>query len=229
MAAGPLSCGAVPPRGGFPAEGWLFQEMAFACGSCYRNERLCPSAPAPERAKASREGRWRGAGVELGPPTPHPCPGRACGLTSPPGLCHGGNVGDLLVRGTQHAPTLRPPPCRPRGSRSPSPPRHHPLARSLLVLSCLQRPRAMPARPWCHPPRRGLLQRLQVQGGGLGFGVFLPLNSIFSTLRLSGGSRQRLLLRETSGFAVVANALILAPWKTLLRPALRFPATSERK
>lgn len=63
---GPSSGGALcPPCGGFPAEGCLFQEMAFACGSCYRNERLCPSAPAPKRAKASREGRPRGAGVEL--------------------------------------------------------------------------------------------------------------------------------------------------------------------
>lgn len=32
---------------------------------------------------------------------------------------------------------------------------------------------------------------------------------------------------KTSGFAVVANALIPVPWKTLLRPALCFPATSE--
>lgn len=57
---------------------------------------------------------------------------------------------------------------------------------------------------------QGLLQGLQVQGDELGIVLryfFFPLNSIFSTLWSSGGSRRRLLLRETSGVAIVANAL----------------------
>lgn len=46
-----------------------------------------------------------------------------------------------------------------------------------------------------------------MQGDGFGVGFFPPLNSIFSTRRSSRGSRRRLLLRETSGFAFVADAL----------------------
>lgn len=62
-----------------------------------------------------------------------------------------------------------------------------------------------------------------MQGDGFGVGFFPPLNSIFSTCRSSRGSRRQLLLRETSGFAVVADALIPAPWKTLPRPAPQPP------
>lgn len=71
--------------------------------------------------------------------------------------------------------------------------------------------------------RWGPLRGLQVQGDGFGVGFFPPLNSIFSTRRSSRGSRRQLLLRETSGFAVVADALIPVPWKTLPRPAPQPP------
>lgn len=107
----------------------------------------------------------------------------------------------------------------------PVPPSPTPSPCLLLAGSQLPAVAAGNACPQCRPPRRGLLRGLQVQGdGGWGLVPVPPraLNSIFSTLRSSEGSRRQLLLRETSGFAVVANALIPVPWKTLLRPALRF-------
>lgn len=136
-------------------------------------------------------------------------------------------MGDLLSCAALSAPTLLRPCALLRagcgGSRSPCSPQT-PSPRPLLAfLRCLQQPRAVPAQPRSRPLRWRALRGLQVQGDGFGVGFFPPLNSIFSTRRSSRGSRRQLLLRETSGFAVVADALIPAPWKTLLRPAPQPP------
>lgn len=141
---GPYPHTAVSPRKVVCFRKWLLH-VAVVTGA---------NAPAPGRAKASREGRLRGAGDELGGP-PH-WEGLWCDIPPPrPGLFHDRNMCDC-------------------------------------------------------PLWQGLLQGLQVQGDELGIVLryfFFPLNSIFSTLWSSGGSRRRLLLRETSGIAIVANAL----------------------
>lgn len=78
----PLLGGAVPPHGGFPAEGCLFQEMAFACGSCYRNERFAQARLRRSARRPAGRGGGGAPGLNLGGVPPQP-PGRGCGVTSP--------------------------------------------------------------------------------------------------------------------------------------------------
>lgn len=135
-------------------------------------------------------------------------------------------MGDLLSCGTLSNPTLfRPCALLRAGCGGPAPrvpPKHHRLAcSSLFSTACSSSERFLPGlgAVLCggDPPRAAGAGR-RVWGW-----LFSPLNSIFSTRRSSRGSRRQLLLRETSGFAVVADALIPAPWKTLLRPAPQPP------
>lgn len=163
----PLSWGGPGPAGWFPpAEGCLFQEMAFACGSCSR--RLC-SAPARLRAKASREGRTRGSGVQLGGGR-RPCAlGGLCGVTARPALCHGGDTGGLRARDTPLAlGTLPPRVPRPAARGVPLPVAHR-RRTSPLPAPCLFSAACghLPAVPRGRGSSRGCRCRETAGGGGL--------------------------------------------------------------
>lgn len=209
-------CGARCPRVAVPVPPAL-----VACFICFRKclwhgAALSGASGSP----CAREGRPGGHRGRIGGP---PSLGRVV-------LCHppAGAVGTRVTCfscGTRSAPTLlRPCSLLRAGSGGPVfPPKTSPRP-LLALLQRLQQPWAIPARPRSRPWRRGFLRGLQVQGDGFGVGFFPPLNSIFSRRR---GSRRRLLLRETSGSALVADAPIPEPWKTLLRPAPPAPRRRE--
>lgn len=117
-AGGPPSVGGpCPPTSVRPRMVGCFRKWLLHVAVVKRNERLCPSAPAPEHARASREGRRRGAGVQLGVSFPD---GKDWGL-HPLRSCTTVGMGmTCLSIASLRAATLRPPPCHPRGSRSPS-------------------------------------------------------------------------------------------------------------